>query len=150
MSLVWMVVATFVLSVIRCGSISSNCDAVMGAPDGVGVWQYMEFAHGIQLDLDGPRSGGVRVFVAQTDYEEYGFWTAVTVIYRDGEGNNIFIGGASVPPGGGVVEVEGPADGRLWEYVVVQGGSIIGFSVDAVEAVGTTFRAFVPVMEVRR
>lgn len=145
MNLVWMVLATFVLSVIRCGGIGS-CENIVGPPDGRGIWQFMEYAHGMQLDLDGPRTGGVRVFVDQTEYKMYGFWTTVQVTYRDGEGNYLYVESERIPPGRGVVEVGGPPDGRLWEYVVVQGGDIIGFSVDAVETMGVTYRAFLPIV----
>ena len=49
---------------------------------------------------------------------------------------------------GGVVEVDGPD--RLWNYVVVQAGDIIGFEVDAVESVSPIWRSGLPIIGAQR
>lgn len=139
----WLVFASWVISAVFAGF---PCPEIIGAPDGVGVWQWMEYHHGIRLEFDGWQFGGVTVYITETQQPEYQFMANVAVVYMDGNGERMFYGSSFIPPGGGAVSVPGPD--QPWKYAILQGGNIYGFVVDAVQ-VGRQWRTALPIVGVR-
>lgn len=138
----WLILTSWVLYALFAGA---DCPAVVGPPDGEAEWQYMEYSHGIRLDFDGWQWGGLLVYVTDTEYAEAGNWTNVSIAYRDSDDETFFIGSAMIPPGGGVVTVPGPGE-RPWDRAILQGGTIFGFAVDAVQTVRPQYRSGLPVV----